>query len=460
MRNEEKESRKTFHSRLNRMVEKLERDIAEGVYGVGDPLPSETALAELYKMGPRSVRKGIDLLVERGMVVKERRVGAKVVKAPELARVTLVIACYATVVHDFALEPLIADFQAQHPSISVKTILVNTDHYYMFSQMLDSGVIDAVTLNQDTFQDFAVQDKLSLLEPLEGNLPGVYRFLANVFSVGERRYVQPVTFSPLILCYNKAHFREKGLLEPDSTWTWGDMIKNARLLTGSDSYGLYFDPLSINIWPALLLQNGVKFERSANGRFEISPDGKFMECMRFYREIVADPSVFPPSWNDREIDFIQRFREGRISMTVIGYSTLTRLKGSGIDYDISPMPFIHHPLTNAISIGVGVNGQSRHKEAARTFMEYLRSPRAQRLIGSRSLSIPVHKEVADEIRPDDGERPSRYNLFKEIMPSFRVQQDLNLANWQLRKMSGPLQLYLSGQIDDIALCERLERTLS
>ncbi|MDF2662747.1 MAG: hypothetical protein K0Q94_5538, partial [Paenibacillus sp.] len=29
------------------MVEKLERDIAEGVYSVGDLLPSETALAEL-----------------------------------------------------------------------------------------------------------------------------------------------------------------------------------------------------------------------------------------------------------------------------------------------------------------------------------------------------------------------------------------------------------------------------
>ncbi|MFC3769428.1 extracellular solute-binding protein [Paenibacillus sp. GCM10012303] len=459
MHKEEKTSRKTFHSRLNRMVEKLERDIAEGVYSVGDLLPSETALAELFKMGPRSVRKGIDLLVERGVVVKERRVGAKVVQAPELEQVTLVIACYATVVHDFALEPLIADFQALHPSIRVKTILVNTDHYHMFTQMLDSGVIDAVTLNQDTFQDFAVRDKLSLLEPLPDRLPGVYRFLTDVFSVGGRRYVQPVIFSPLILCYNKVHFRENGLLEPDSTWTWSDMIKNARQLTRSDSYGLYFDPLSINIWPALLLQSGVKFERDANGRFEIDLDGKFMECMRFYREIVSDPSMFPPFWNDREIDYIRMVREGRISMTLVGYSTLTRLGGSGLDYDISPLPFIRHPLTNAVSIGVGVNEQSRHKEAVRTFMEYLRSPRAQRLISTHSLSIPVHKEVADEIRPDDGLRPSRYNLFKEIMPSFRVQQDLNLANWQLRKISGPLQLYLTGQIGETALCERLERAL-
>lgn len=459
MGHEEKESRKTFHSRLNRMVERLERDIAEGVYGMGELLPSEAALADKYKLGPRSIRKGIDLLVEQGLLSKERRVGARVVRVPELERTTLVMASYSTVVTDFALEHLLADFHARHPSILVKPVLINTDHYFVFSQLLESGVIDAVTLNQNTFQDFVVRDKLSLLEPLADG-PGVYRFLESVFTDGGRRYVQPVIFSPLVLCYNKAHFRENGLLEPDSTWTWNDLVKNARLLTRNGTYGLCFDPLSINIWPALLLQSGVKFERTADGRFEIGGNARFRESMRFYREIVSDRTAFPAFWNDQEVDGVQWFREGRVSMTVISYSSLTKLRKSGVEFDISPLPFIDHPLTNAVSIGVGLNERSRHKEAARIFMEYLRSPGAQKVLCAHSFSIPANKEAADDIRPDDGERPSRYNLFKEIMPSFRVQQDLNLANWQLRKMSGPLQLYLSGLIDEAELCERLERTLS
>lgn len=458
MSSEEKESRKTFHSRLNRMVEKLEREIADGVYSVGELLPSETVLAEKYKLGPRSIRKGIDLLVERGVLSKERRIGAKVISVPRLEQITLVMACYSTVVLDLALEYLLADFHVRHPSIQVKTVLVNTDHTFMFSQLLESGVIDAVTLNQYTFQDFVVRDKLDLLEPLAAS-PGVYRFLEPVFTNEERRYVQPVIFSPLVLCYNKVHFRENGLLEPDSTWTWNDLIKNARLLTRNDVYGLCFDPLSINIWPALLLQSGVKFERSADGRFDIAGNARFRESMRFYRELVTDHTIFPAYWSGQEINAMQGFREGRVSMTMIGYSSLTKLKGSGVEFDISPLPFIDHPLTNAVSIGVALNERSRHKEAAYVWMDYLRSPEAMKVLCANSLSIPANKETADDIRPDDGERPSRYNLFKEIMPSFRVQQDLNMANWQLRHMSGPLQLYLSGQIDEPAMCERLERVL-
>jgi multiple sugar transport system substrate-binding protein len=37
-------------------------------------------------------------------------------------------------------------------------------------------------------------------------------------------------FSPAILCYNRDHFTEKALLEPDSSWSWDELFETAEKL--------------------------------------------------------------------------------------------------------------------------------------------------------------------------------------------------------------------------------------
>ncbi|MGO4498343.1 hypothetical protein AB4114_20915 [Paenibacillus sp. 2RAB27] len=70
--------------------------------------------------------------------------------------------------------------------------------------------------------------------------PYVGRLMRPFTNVGNL-YVQPFTFSPIILCYNKAHFREANLPEPDSSWNWDDVQRTALNFSQKhERLGLFF----------------------------------------------------------------------------------------------------------------------------------------------------------------------------------------------------------------------------
>ncbi len=62
----------------------IERGIAEGLYPAGARLPSETEIAETYRVNRHTVRRALAVLAERGLVRAERGSGTYV-EAPRLA---------------------------------------------------------------------------------------------------------------------------------------------------------------------------------------------------------------------------------------------------------------------------------------------------------------------------------------------------------------------------------------
>ena len=53
----------------------LEDEILSGVYQEGEQIPSITELAASYKINPATALKGINLLVDAGIVYKKRGIG-------------------------------------------------------------------------------------------------------------------------------------------------------------------------------------------------------------------------------------------------------------------------------------------------------------------------------------------------------------------------------------------------
>lgn len=64
------------------IAEALRLDISEGRYGPGDKLPTESALAERFGVNRHTVRHGLALLVEQGLVRTRRGSGAFVTARP------------------------------------------------------------------------------------------------------------------------------------------------------------------------------------------------------------------------------------------------------------------------------------------------------------------------------------------------------------------------------------------
>lgn len=57
------------------IAEMLENGIANGAYAEGAPVPSTTELAIAYTINPATALKGVNILVDKGLIYKRRGVG-------------------------------------------------------------------------------------------------------------------------------------------------------------------------------------------------------------------------------------------------------------------------------------------------------------------------------------------------------------------------------------------------
>lgn len=57
------------------IAESIEDDVFTGVYGVGDRVPSTNEVAALFGINPHTVLKGMNLLVDEGIIHKRRGMG-------------------------------------------------------------------------------------------------------------------------------------------------------------------------------------------------------------------------------------------------------------------------------------------------------------------------------------------------------------------------------------------------
>ncbi|WJH33772.1 extracellular solute-binding protein [Paenibacillus sp. CC-CFT747] len=212
----EKQSRKTFRLRLEQMQSVLRGEILTGKRKAGEFLPSERDLTRQFHLSNKLVRTGLEELVAEGLIVKIPRVGNRVAEQAGEHTVTLRFGYHASLETEAQMEALLADFHSSHPAIHVQPIRISYNSYAStVHEYLDAGIMDVVTMNHNNFDHFCTNGKLDLLQEQEP-AAGVYPELFRAYSREGRLYAKPFLFSPLVLCYNRRHFREKGLPCPSS----------------------------------------------------------------------------------------------------------------------------------------------------------------------------------------------------------------------------------------------------
>ncbi|MGO4271575.1 extracellular solute-binding protein, partial [Paenibacillus sp. TAF58] len=227
-----KPKRSTFRTRLEEMVTTLRSDIATGKLQPGDFLPSELTLAEQFQLSKNSVRKGLEQLLDQEMIEKAPRIGTRVVGTGRNEKLTLKFGYYPTLTLEANLLEVVEKFQQQHPHIVVQMIPLSQSYFTQNAkEALERDALDLITLNTQSYERVTENEAVSdILEPLERN-HSTYSFLSGPFTKDNRLYVQPFIFSPIVLCYNRDHFKEAALPEPDSSWHWSDVQKAALALT-------------------------------------------------------------------------------------------------------------------------------------------------------------------------------------------------------------------------------------
>lgn len=441
------------------MVKSLRHEIASGKYKVGEYIPAEAQLVETFSLSINSVRKGLEELVAEGIIVKKPKIGNMVAGLPPSECVTITFGCHLSMERIADLSGLLRLFEAKHPHIKVVPVkLSNLNYNDIIKDYMNNDMLDAATIRETEMQLYAERGELDLLEPAAAD-PGSYPFLINPFSREGILYASPFAFSPVILCYNRNHFVSRGLPEPDSGWSWSDLVRAASQLTELPGrYGLYFNHLSEHRWPVFLLQSGAKFERSTEGKMKLGGT-KLLEAIRACKSVVANRRLFPMYMEEHDLGTETLFLEEKVSVIMTTYFKLNHLRKAGFPFEIAPVPRLDEQRTIMLAIGLAVNRRSKKKEAAKALVRFLTSEEAQLHMRKHTLTIPGLKKAAEWIGEENVYRPSRFNMYREIIPTFRMLDDLGLTAEELDKLHRELKLYWSDIVDESAMCERIEHIL-
>ncbi|MGZ9587366.1 extracellular solute-binding protein [Paenibacillus marinisediminis] len=459
---ESKPSRVTFRKRLDDMVATLREDIVTGKREVGEYLPSEVSLGEQFQLSKNSVRKGLDILVAENLIHKVPRVGNQVSKPVEEGLVTIRFGYYKSLLEEAALVRLLAEFHKEYPHIRVEMVPVPYDDYYdTVSEYLNQDLLDVVSINNNHFQSFIDEEESGVMEPLACK-PDLYSFIANAFQHDDLILARPLIFSPVVLCYNRDHFVEKNIAEPDSSWQWKDLMEVAAQLTDDQGrYGFFFHLISDNRWPLFLLQSGMNMKHDENGQVHLC-DTKLMASMGVCRDLASQKGIFPNLLSEKDEDTLYLFSQGKISMIISSYFGLNHIRNMDFSFDVAPVPYLHDSKTLLLTIGLFVNRRSKVKHAANTFVDYMTSYKSQLLIRQQTLSIPSDKKAAEWTGQEDVKfaRPSRFYMYREIVPTFRFFTELQMKTREMALFRNEMRLYWSGMEDESSVCARLEQLLS
>lgn len=433
----------------------LREQILSGRFPEGSYLPPEKQLMNMFGLSNYSLRTALARLEEEGWIIKQARIGNRVAGGRRPVRLRL--QCSTHSARNLHLSELLDRFNRQYPWISAEWVDVQWSYAYDRSPAPDC---DLIIMENSHFGKIREAGGLDALEPTACRKETLTR-ARSAFAVNGVAYAQPLLFSPIVLAYNRAHFREAGLPEPNGDWHWSDLIENAVALSdGKGRYGFCFHTLSLNRWPLWLLQSGERFEWDAAGRLHSLKGSNMLEAIRLCKELLHHPLAFPLYRSESSADVDQMFMDGKISMTLTSYMAMNAWTHEGVEFDVSPVPFISEPRTLLISLGIGVNRASRRKEEGRLLIEFLTSPEAQDTIRRETLSIPAVDYPEQEAWAETAQyRPRRYSLYREMLFSCRSHDDLNLSYSQYPLLIQHLKAYWAGMISDEELCARLEEQL-
>ncbi|RKN72463.1 extracellular solute-binding protein [Paenibacillus ginsengarvi] len=445
--------RKSSRERLNDMINILRDEIVQGKRHLGEYLPSEKALAEQYELSNQSVRKGLDILVHERYIEKIPRVGNKVIGLWDESSTIVKLGFHASVIGEASLLHLIAMFQSANPHVKVQIVPLTSSSFHYIGNYFAAGLLDIVMMNYTDFRDCIENGGKELLEPLERNSE-LYPFLTDGFTEEGQLFVQPFIFSPLLLAYNRAHFADKKMSEPDSSWTWRDLIRAAEgLAVPGERVGFHFDFYSPNRWPLLLLQDGARFERSAGGSIRLAGT-KMLESLRLCRDFKNELAHLSDSAATGESETM--LAKGKASIIVTSFFYLNYLQTASIPFDVAPVPHLGTPMSLLLSIGLAVNRSSKEKSAAIRLMQFLGSPQAQSYIRKHTYSLPALRSAAEWVGAETMYRPSRFSLFRETIPGFRYFTELGIGAGELGRMNRDLKLFWAGLETEEELCAQIE----
>jgi multiple sugar transport system substrate-binding protein len=460
--------RNNFQEKYISFLSGLRNEIVNGELKPGEYILPENTLGEKYGISRVSIRKALAELVEEGLIEKIAGKGNRV-RLPDSDRTyeTVRLAWFSTSYEIDIVRKIIDRFEAKHPFIRIElTLLPEIEYASNLSRQMEAGQgPDVFILSDQHFREFI---DLEAVDLLSGYLPaGIeperdsYRQVFDMFTHEGRLVAAPFLFSPVVICYNRAIFREAGIDGENPIHNWNDLLDVANRCTRDvngegmiDQYGFCFSA-SPNRWPVFLLQNKGAFTRE-EGRFHLS-EAANIEALQFCVDLMYKHGVSPIFSHGANHLAENLFMKQRAAMILTTYYFMNEFRDHPIEWDVLPVPRQKESGTLLLGGGLAISRTSEKPELAKKVVDFMLSEDAQALIKRHGCTIPMLKRVAEDERllnPDL--HPQHYQRFSKVMPYANTLHGVGLSHKNIEMLKDELNLLWANMETPKAACERID----
>ncbi len=348
-----------------------------------------------------------------------------------------------------ALDQLIERFEEEHPGIRVDAQYVPTGDglVHKLVSAVQSGTAPDISWVHADFLGRLVQ--ADAIYPMHHFIDGengldadeMEDFLPGLLQTAAWRdtlYGLPMEATLLALVYNRDHFVDAGLDPDRPPRTWDELRTYTERLTRDvngdgkiDRYGFYVPvfpasgPLNIwmNLqWSAFLWQAGgdVVDEEQRRVLFDGEAGVRALEYWKDLFYMMGQPA----NSITHDLSFVSQ----SVSMIMDGPWDLPRFrKIDNFDWSIAPLPAgPEGQATYLAGEHMAIFRQSRHPEAAWTFVKWVVQPEIQALFSRESGYLPVRRSTLDlpeytqALAEDD-----RLRAFVDLIPTGRTRRPID-----------------------------------
>jgi multiple sugar transport system substrate-binding protein len=271
------------------------------------------------------------------------------------------------------LQKIVDAFEKENPDITVEvTTLPYADYFTALQTDAAAGTLSDVF--DIRYDDYPLYQANGVIAPITPEKPdAIKQSLLEAYSTDGTSYALPISFSDVVLYYNKDLFDAAGLDYPSADWTWADEKAAAEALT-DQAAGVWGDhqPVSFYEFYKALAQNGGEF-LSADGKSAAfnSPEG--IEAAKWLVE--KSGTVMPTIEQGQGTpDFdTNLFKDGKLGMLHTGIWVFGAVADVPFGWDIAVEPGNTQQASAVFSNAAAVSAASEHQEAAAKFAEYLSS---------------------------------------------------------------------------------------
>ena len=273
--------------------------------------------------------------------------------------------------HEKDLAGIVKAFQDANPDITVQVETVPYDNYFTKLQTSVAGgtAADAFELNYENFVTYAKNGSLAELKDVDA--AAYKKSLYDAFNDGGKQFGLPESFSNVVLFYNKALFKQAGIAEPTSDWTWADEQAAAQKLTSKGIWGDY-QPVTFHEFYKALAQAGGQFlsEDKATATFD-SPEG-----LAAANWLIGKAGKTMPTEADGAgtPDFDSKlFKSGKLAMWHSGVWMFSAMADATFEWDVVVEPGDQAKASAMFVNGLAVSAASKNQEAAQKWITFLAS---------------------------------------------------------------------------------------